>query len=189
MFIRTTLIAASLFTVGIASAQKRPVTSPPAKPAADKAVSLPVFTFKAARAGEVMDPSAVGECAPDRDGIAGKLKCEGSDPVVAGLKLLVAPAYYFYNGRLTSMLFLFDRDGTNYLTLRSGFESKYGAPCSTATEEWQSRGGTTVDNATATWCFKTGKLKLEAIGPSLKYGVVSYTDDFDAPTKATPVDF
>lgn len=47
----------------------------------------------------------------------------------------------------------------------------------------------TFDNSYAIWCFKTGKLKLEQLGPSLKYGSVMYTDDFKAPSKETPKDF
>jgi hypothetical protein len=171
-----------------ALAQKR--TAPrAASPAPAKSVSLPAFSFKQAQAGETMDPSAVGKCSPTDDGVPEKLECRGSDPMVAGIHLLLAPSYYFYNSRLTSMLFLYDNDGANFLTLLGAFRDKYGTPCNTAMEKWQNRAGSTFDNSTATWCFKTGKLKLEQIGPSLKYGVVTYTDQYDAPSKGTPKDF
>lgn len=171
--------------------RKSPPTPKPklAPSAAPRVSALPVFTFKQAHAGEVMDPSAVGKCGPQDDGIPGKIECSGTDNVVAGVGLLVAPTYYFFQGRLTSVLFLYDNNSTNFLTFLAAFREKYGAPCATETKKWQSRGGVTLDNSTATWCFKTGKLKLEEIGPSLKYGLVSYDDDYSAPSKSAPQDF
>jgi len=175
-----------------AIAQRKPAHPLVAKPPAalpTKQTSLPAFAFKQARAGEAMDPSVVGRCSPTEDRISGKLECRGSDTLVAGINLLLAPSYYFYQNRLTSMLFLYDNDGVNYLTLLAAFRDKYGVPCNTAAEKWQNRAGSTFENSTATWCFKTGKLKLEQIGPSLKYGLVTYTDDYTAPSKETPRDF
>jgi hypothetical protein len=167
------------------------VAAPPKNAGAAKSVaaSLPAFTFKNARAGVVMDPNSVGKCSPSDDRIAGKLSCGGADSVVAGVNLLLAPTYYFYNGRLTMMLFLYDNDGVNFLTFRQAFEEKYGPPCNSSTEKWQNRAGSTFDNPVVIWCFSTGKLKLEQLGPSLKYGSVTYTDEFNAPSKDTPKDF
>ncbi len=87
------------------------------------------------------------------------------------------------------MIFLFDAGGTDFLTLTDAFTQKYGKPCEQAVAKWQSRGGATYDNTVVTWCFKTGKLKLESLGPSLKYGSATYNDDYQAPAKPTPKDF
>lgn len=148
----------------------------------------PDFSFKQAVAGQEMNPNAVGQCQPSRDG-PGVLECRGSDPTVAGVRLLVPPNYYFYNNRLTAMFFLFDARGADYLTFLNAFTDRYGAPCETETKRWQSRGGATYDNPTATWCFRTGRLELEQLGPSLDYGSVTYTDDYSAPSRETPRDF
>lgn len=186
-------IAIALTLAGVAHAQRKTAPSASAK-AAPKAIlppapDLPAFTFKEARAGEPMDPATVGKCSPSKDGIPGKVECRGKDGTVAGVTLLLAPSYYFYNNRLTAMLYLYDNNGTNFLTFLGAFQSKYGPPCATSADKWQSRGGATFDNDTATWCFKTGKLKLERLGPSLKYGVVSYNDDVSGPSVETPKDF
>jgi hypothetical protein len=186
MAVKRVGLLVSLLAGGTAIAapvKPRPVTKP------SIAAPQPVFTFKNARAGETTDPNAVGRCSPSDDGIAGKLECRGSDNSVAGVQLLLAPSYYFYNGRLTSMLYLYDNNGVNYLTFLSAFTERYGPPCKTDSEKWQNKAGSTFDNATATWCFKTGKLKLEQLGPSLKYGIVTYDDDYKAPMKETPKDF
>jgi hypothetical protein len=45
------------------------------------------------------------------------------------------------------------------------------------------------DNEQLTWCFKTGKLVLSQMSTSRDYGDVTYTDDYQGPTKATPKDF
>lgn len=187
-------LAAVAMMASNAQAQRRPVAKRAAPAAARVAPApvkptLPLFTFKEARAGEAIDPNKVGKCSPSDDGIAGKLECRGSDPIVAGVNLLLAPSYYFYQGRLTSMLFLYNNDGVNFLTLLGAFRDKYGAPCNTGSDKWQNKAGSTFDNSTATWCFKTGKLKLEQMGPSLKYGVVSYNDEYTSPSKETPKDF
>jgi hypothetical protein len=185
--------AVALVVSGAAHGQRKagaqPIARTAAKSAAVPAPVLPDFTFKEAKAGETVDPAVVGKCSPTRDGIAGKIECRGSDAVVAGVRLILAPNYYFYNNRLTSMLFLYDNNGTNFLTFLGAFQDKYGKPCSTSADKWQNRAGSTFDNDTATWCFKTGKLKLERLGPSLKYGVVAYTDDVSAPSADTPKDF
>lgn len=150
---------------------------------------MPAFTFKEARAGEAMDPTVVGECQPDTDGIAGKVKCKGNDGTVAGLKLNLPPTYRFYNGRLISMLFLYPGEALNYVSLSTAFRERYGAPCASGTEKWQNGAGASLDNVVVTWCFKTGKLTLKAIGPSIRYGIVTYYDELTAPRKSAPVDF
>lgn len=167
--------------VGSAAYAAAPATTAPAE------ASLANFTFKDAKAGEEMDPTVLGKCTPGD--IAGKLDCRGSDPVVAGIKLLLAPNYSFYNNRLTSMLFLYDANAVNFLTLSDAFTQKYGTPCSKTTEKWQNKTGATFDNQVLLWCFKTGKLQLESLGPSLNYGAVNYIDNYKAPSKATPQDF
>lgn len=186
----TKLLLAGLAVFALINSPVNAQTAPAARPQprATKA-ALPMFAFKQAVAGATMDPNLVGNCSPSSDGVAGSVECSGSDDVVAGISLLVAPTYYFFENRLTSMLFLYDNNSTNFLTLLEAFTTKYGVPCKTATEKWQSRGGITLDNSTATWCFKTGTLRLEQIGPQRDYGLVAYTDTHKAPTKSAPTDF
>lgn len=177
----------SLILCGAAVAA--PAKRPASKPKQAVTASLATFTFKDAQAGVAMDPNLVGKCSPSSDGIPGKLDCRGKDSKVAGIDLILAPSYDFYNGRLTSMLYLYNNNGTDFLTFREAFQEKYGKPCKVETEKWQNKAGSTFDNAQITWCFKTGKLKLEQLGPSLDYGIVTYDDDYDAPSKETPKDF
>jgi hypothetical protein len=184
------IAALAAFTIsGGVEAQRKPAAHTAAKPVVKSSAARPDFTFKEAHAGSAMDPSVVGTCTPTDDGIAGKLECRGKDSVVAGVDLGLAPSYYFYNNRLTSMIYLYDNDGIQFLTFLSAFREKYGAACSTSTPKWQNKAGSTFENTTVSWCFKTGKLTLERMGPSMKYGVVTYTDDVSGPSKSTPKDF
>ena len=152
-----------------------------AKPAG---TGLPNFEFKGVRAGEPADMSIMTDCKPD-DGLT---RCYGRDPNVAGVRLILAPSYYFLNGKLSMMLFLFN--APQFSTMAQAFSTKYGPPCRTTHPKWQSKAGAVFENTVMTWCFRTGELELAAMSSSRDYGHAQYVDKVvKLPPKPATVDF
>lgn len=148
--------------------------------------SLPVFEFKGVRAGEVVDTAALGlKCGkPDEDQ---QIICRGNDATVGGITNLLAPAFYLYNGRLSTMIFVFD--GSNYSTIAGALTAKYGEPCSTSHPEWKSKAGATFENTVMTWCFASGKLEAAEMSSRRDNSHLMYIDSNQPPPKAPKVDF
>ena len=143
---------------------------------------FPTFEFKGVKAGEVVDTSVAGQCKMyDRT-----LSCIHPDDAVAS-----APvgdiSFRFYENRLISMEFVFQNSG--FSLIKTGFQTKYGQPCSTKNLKWQNQMGAVLDNPIFVWCFKTGKLHLQARGERSNVGSVFYEDDFQPPSQAVPIDF
>lgn len=151
--------------------------------------NLKYFDFKGVQAGQIVSPDAVGDCKPQDGGQEYSVKCTGYDNNIAGISLLVAPDYYFYKSRLTNMVFIYPNAGGAYLTFLAAFSQKYGRPSSLVTEKWQNRLGNTLNNPTAIWSFKTGKLTLKALGMDIRYGSVDYEDNYQAPSQPADVNF
>lgn len=145
---------------------------------------LPVFEFRGITAGVPADASALKRCTKDKE-IEGAKSCFATRDVVAGVTAMTLVGYY--QDKLSYVAIESDR--SNYGEIARAFREKYGSPCETKTEPWKSRGGVTQDNSIAIWCFKTGKLKLEAIGSSLTKMVASYEDENKTPAAKPKVDF
>jgi len=132
--------------------------------------------------------SLLTDCKVDSDD--GDTHCYYKDGTVAGLNEGLAPAVVLHDNKLHMMLFLFDAKGTSFLTIRAALQAKYGAPCKSETQPWQSRAGAHYDNLVVTWCFKTGHLVLDQLSTNLDYGDLIYTDEVNrGPAKAPKVDF
>ncbi|MGE0668937.1 MAG: hypothetical protein AB7O49_20485 [Sphingomonadales bacterium] len=142
----------------------------------------PMFEFKEVKAGEAVDTSVAGDC--KNHGLT--LDCVHPDGTVAG-----APvgdiAFRFYEERLISMDFVFQNSG--FYDIRTAFLRKYGQPCSEKNKEWRNQMGAVLDNVLLTWCFRTGKLQLQARGERSNVGNVSYKDIFQPPSQPVPIDF
>lgn len=150
--------------------------------------NLAPFSFKSIEAGIETDPHKVGECNIS-NGDPNKLTCDGYDPEVAGINLLVAPKYDFYQLKLTSMFFIYPNRGANFATFADAFTQKYGPACKREVSKWRNSMGAVLDNPTFTWCFSTGQLTLQAIGTDIRYGLAIYEDKNSAPTARAKVDF
>lgn len=177
------LIAVALMTSAQAQrAAKRPPPRAQLKPA------LPVFSFKEARAGETMDPAPIGKCNPRNTGVSDEVWCFGTDKTVAGVQMFETE-YYFWKSRLYHLNFEFYNQYGDYEILLRAFSEKYGKPCRSSVDRWQSQAGAVFDNATAVWCFATGEMKLQQHGDRFKFGRVDYGDEYRPPIHATPKDF
>lgn len=149
------------------------------------APQLPLFEFKGVRAGEDYDPSSVRSC--QRPGDDGTVRCDALDSTVAGVRGLLPPWFYFYNNRLSLMLYVFD--GENFSTILTALTARYGPPCSTTHPQWQNRAGATFDNTVVKWCFRTGNLELAAMSSRRDNGHLQYTDANQPPRRAPTIDF
>jgi len=158
------------------------------KAAAAKPITArPAFEFKGITAGQPADMSLLNAC---HSADNAQTQCSFKDGAVAGINNTLPPTVYLYDNKISTMLYLFSAKGTDFLTISAALQAKYGPPCKTETQPWQSRAGAHYDNAVLTWCFKTGKLELEQLSTSLDYGDLIYTDDVNKPPTAAPkVDF
>lgn len=185
-------VSALLAATGATAAPpaKRPAVAQPARPAPAQAVpaavALPQFEFKGMRPDTPVDPSQLSDCR-DKEG---QQLCNGTDPVVAGIKAYMAPSIYLTNGKLSTLIYVFEGRGANTLTLLQALTEKYGKPCKSEVEKWVNRAGTSFDNPVWTWCFRTGKLQLHTMSFQRDYSDIWYTDDVNVPpAKPAKVDF
>ena len=156
--------------------------------------SLRTFEFRGVVAGEVVDRSALrnvlGQCKPQSKGsVLGDTECIKGKSTVAGERVdeLV---FYFYEGKLTAMVFWIERSSASYINLLAAFNEKYGAPCAMDTEKMQTRAGAIFDNHVSRWCFSTGELELREFDRDLDTSLVEYVDrEVNPPSKKPPVDF
>jgi len=143
----------------------------------------PAFEFHGLVAGEALPEKELGGCRADRE--TGGQSCL-KFWTVAGL----APDFLSlqaYQGRMT--MFLGQIKRSDLPALRDAFRAKYGEPCKTATQEWQSRIGVKITGETLVWCFATGKLVLNEVGTHIDKSSFIYEDDWQPPKAAPKVDF
>lgn len=148
------------------------------------AQELPNFTFRDATAGAVVDLKEFGRCEkPDQRGV---VACLDNETHVAG-----EPAEWviamLHEGRVTDVGGKFKTG--SFGAIAKAFDAKYGKPCETEVRDWQSVMGAKAQGAILTWCFRSGKLKLEQIGGNLSSGRFTYVDDHRPPLKEPKVDF
>lgn len=153
---------------------------------------LPNFEFRDAVAGEPGTLTQFGRCSDSK--VSGKGSCAATthraSPARPGfisgvaLKAIIATTY---QGRLSGIYGTFS--GSDFPTIATAFGAKYGEPCKREDRDWQSRGGVKTTNTIITWCFRTGRLRLESHGASLLEGRFIYMDEWQPPAEAPRVDF
>lgn len=155
-----------------------------ATPAVMASGTLEPFDFKGIVAGGEVNYAYLRDCdTKKRTGLNACRAIDGSIGNYSGL----APYVGLYNGRLTSLTYLLDRDA--FLSIFSSFRNKYGEPCKKKTVPWRNGAGAVLENQLVVWCFATGELELTAISTDLRYGSAIYSDTHAAPTPAAPRNF
>jgi hypothetical protein len=144
--------------------------------------SAPAFEFRGITAGTQAEFKKRGFCI-DKNG---ETSCLENATEVAGAPMIDL-AISRYQDKLTSVYATFHTN--HFKTLLEAFTAKYGTPCETRTKPWQSRMGVKGESAVISWCFKTGVLELESIGPRIDQGRFIYGDQWQAPKAPPKVDF
>ncbi len=145
--------------------------------------NLQAFEFQGLVAGEQLPEKELRGCRKERD--TGEQVClkfrsfAGIFPEFLSL--------HAYEGRMS--MFLGQTKRSDYTTLRDAFKAKYGEPCKTDTQDWQSRMGVKITGESLTWCFSTGKLNLNEVGTHIDKSAFIYQDDWQPPKAAPKVDF
>jgi hypothetical protein len=177
--VKTAIFASVLLASAAAAAPPAKHAAPRAatRPAAPVVPALPVFEFKGMRPDVPVDMAQLTSCT-EKDG---ETRCSGTDSVVAGIKTYISPSVYLVNGKLSTLIYVFENGGTETITLLQALTEKYGRPCKNETEKWTNKAGTSFDNPVWTWCFRTGKLKLHTMSFQRDYSDIWYTDEVNKP--------
>lgn len=145
---------------------------------------LPAFEFKEYKAGVDLSGAKLSDCSRQKPN--GVQECMALSEKVAGLWAEFLSAK-LYQGRLSMLTVGFrPRD---FDTIVEALRAKFGEPCSTATDELQTRMGVKASNLTITWCFHTGKLTALQYAGRLDQSAFTYLDDWQPPKEAPKVDF
>ena len=143
---------------------------------------LPMFDFKDVVAGQPVNISSFKNCRQ----LGPNVRCRPLSDTVAGIDPGFV-TFEFYNSRLSKMDF--DVHVSQAPTLIAAFTQKYGEPCKTEDQVWQSKLGAKFDNEAITWCFGSGNLILTLRGSRIDATTVVYFDLNKAPAAAIPIDF
>jgi hypothetical protein len=173
--------------VGSAAAPKGTATQVAKKPvaAAMATQSLPIFSFLGDTTEAVSSRAMLNssKCTTEHE----ITECSDySRPKIGGVDLKTLSIKY-NRGLLYEVISLTWSD--RYAALLEVFSLKYGSPSLTV-EKWQSKSGAVFDNSIATWHFKNGLLRLEALGPDVNTADFIFTSTVNAPPRPTPnIDF
>ena len=144
--------------------------------------STPAFEFRGVTAGAATGFKKRGFCT-DKNGEGACLEKAVEDAGVPLIDLVTTR----YEDKLTSIYATFKTG--HFQTLLEASKAKYGTPCDTRAEPWQSRMGAKTQSAVVSWCFKTGVLELESVGARLDEGRFVYADQWQPPKAAPKVVF